>query len=187
MAPPDTTVAYDTDDVILDPGLSSHPGGDVVAFRWIVDDSTDVEGMGGETSVRLPAGQHRVILVAEDQAGRQDRDTMLVTVLANVGVPGAAASETVRLSVPVPFDARGSASLPIWYDLPAAGEVTLAIYDLQGRVTRILQRGELAAPGPHVTHWDLRDAAGRSVPAGTYVCRLRSRGVTVSRKLVVVR
>ena len=64
--------------VIAYPERSSHPGSNVNAYRWIADGKMEVEGMGGQASVNLPAGLHQIILVAEDQAETQDRDTMKV-------------------------------------------------------------------------------------------------------------
>ena len=187
VAPPDTMVATDADDIILYPARSSHPGGDVNAYRWIVDGKMEVEGMGGLASVNLPAGLHQIILVAEDQAGTQDRDTMQVNVLANADVPPRPVGEVPRLSFPVPFFSLGMASLPIRFELRVAGAVSLTLYDMQGRLIRTLRQGELESSGPHVVPWDLRDADGIRAPTGSYVCALRTGGMTVVRKLVVVR
>jgi len=63
--------------------------------------------------------------------------------------------------------------------------VVLHVFDLSGR--------EIARPfaaylpaGHHETSWDGRDAAGRSVAAGTYFYRLDARGGSLTRKLVLL-
>ena len=59
------------------------------------------------------------------------------------------------------------------YELPADGHIELTIYDLRGRLQRVLLRGERGA-GRHETVWDGRDDTGRTVPSGVYLCRLIS-------------
>jgi hypothetical protein len=160
----------------------------VAAFRWTVDDAYDLEGMGGEVSTQLGVGQHQIVLLAEDQAGRQDRDTMLVNVLAtSVGVSRGPDIGIPRLVFPVPYSARGGTTLGLSYELPEAGNVTITIHDMQGRIVRVLRNGEATSAGRHEATWDLRYRAGLLAPPGTYLCTLLWREVTVARKLVLLR
>ena len=74
--------------------------------------------------------------------------------------------------------------IPIAYLAPEGSEVTMEIYDLQGRVVRTLTDGEYTGysslPEFHkagffvqgTNGWDGRDDLRRLVPAGAYVCRL---------------
>ncbi len=59
----------------------------------------------------------------------------------------------------------------IRFDLPASGRVSVRIYDLAGRLVCTLLDGDRPAGPGHVS-WDGRDAAGRAVAAGAYLCRL---------------
>ncbi len=82
--------------------------------------------------------------------------------MAPVGVPGAQAT-VPRLypNHPNPFNPRTT----IRFDLPAAGQVRLVVYDLAGRLVRVLVEGEVSA-GSHEAVWDGRDATGRARTLG---------------------
>jgi len=71
------------------------------------------------------------------------------------------------------------------FSLAAAGSVDLAVYDLAGRLVAPLVRGSRAAGWQQVV-WDGRDAAGRAVPSGTYLLRLRAGGQEAARKVSLV-
>jgi flagellar hook assembly protein FlgD len=72
---------------------------------------------------------------------------------------------------PNPFNA-GTA---IPYVTSAPGSLELNIYDVRGALVRQLVSRSLPG-GPHLTHWDGRDEAGRSVGSGLYVYRLVAEG-----------
>ena len=61
------------------------------------------------------------------------------------------------------------------FAVPAAGRVTVAIYDLAGRRVRSLVTGTLAA-GEHSVVWDRRDDAGCVCGNGLYFARVRTDG-----------
>jgi hypothetical protein len=74
----------------------------------------------------------------------------------------------------------------IRFDLPAAGNARLAIYDLAGRLVRVLVEGERPA-GSHEAVWDGRDASGRAVPSGSYLARLVAGGKVETVRMGLVR
>ena len=72
------------------------------------------------------------------------------------------------------------------FDLPAATEARLRIYDVTGRVVQTMNLGPLPS-GRHEITWSAVDDRGRSLPGGVYFMRLEagaSRGV---QKVLVVR
>jgi len=71
--------------------------------------------------------------------------------------------------------------------LAEAGPVRLAIYDLTGRRVRALLAGEVLEAGEHARHWDGRDAAGRALPSGLYLCRLEAKGRVATGKLSLLK
>jgi hypothetical protein len=78
-----------------------------------------------------------------------------------------------------PNPARGETTLEV--DLPAAGVVTLNIYDPAGRLVRQLWKDQPDA-GRHQVRWDGRGDDGRPMGRGVYFSRLLSpSGVTTSR------
>ncbi len=87
---------------------------------------------------------------------------------------------TLRLAQCFPNPVRATAQ--IRFDLPAAGIVTLSVYDLQGRrVATPLNRSVLPA-GDHRV-----EVSTQAWRPGMYLCRLEEAGRVASRKIVVVR
>jgi hypothetical protein len=60
----------------------------------------------------------------------------------------------------------------IAYELPQAGQVDAAVFDLMGRRVRVLGNSERSA-GRNLLAWDGRDDGGRSVASGIYFVRIR--------------
>jgi endonuclease/exonuclease/phosphatase family metal-dependent hydrolase len=83
---------------------------------------------------------------------------------------------------PNPF----ASSTTLRFTLPAKAEVDLVVFDASGRAVRRLAQGTRPA-GEHAVTWDGRDDAGRSAPAGVYLCRLRTAGVEEALRLVLLR
>ncbi len=83
---------------------------------------------------------------------------------------------------PNPFNPRTT----IAYDLPRAADVLLTVHDLAGRRLRTLAQGRRAA-GRHEAVWDGRDAAGRGLASGVYVCRLRAGEVELTRRMTLLK
>jgi hypothetical protein len=65
-------------------------------------------------------------------------------------------------------------SVTISYDLPKVSEVTLQIYDVSGRVVRVLVDAATEPGGQRQATWDGRDDSGRDVASGVYFCRLQA-------------
>jgi subtilisin family serine protease len=84
--------------------------------------------------------------------------------------------------VPNPFNPSTS----LRFDLPAPGPVSLRLYDLHGRLVRILVDGPRPA-GLNEVRWDGRDRRGCAVASGTYLARLRSDGPSRVARLVLAR
>ena len=71
------------------------------------------------------------------------------------------------------------------FDLPHGAPVTLDVFDVHGRrVARVIS-GELPA-GRHEARWSATDARGGRLPAGLYIARFQTLGVTDSRRLVLL-
>lgn len=85
-------------------------------------------------------------------------------------------------NVPNPFNPRTT----IAYDLPAASDVKLSIYDVSGALVRELERGPRPA-GRFTTMWEGKDSAGREVASGVYFMRLEAGSFGESRKLVLAK
>ncbi len=72
-------------------------------------------------------------------------------------------------------------------EMPDGGaSARLAIYDPAGRLVRTLVDGFLPG-GPRAVAWDGRDAHGRTVAGGVYICRLTSAGAVQARALLLLK
>ncbi|MBN2466123.1 hypothetical protein JXD38_10935 [candidate division WOR-3 bacterium] len=101
-----------------------------------------------------------------------DNDTMSGYVVV-AGAAGVVEANSVppefRLEVPRPGVFSRSAA--IGFALPRQADVSLSVYDATGTKVRQLWHGSTAA-GEYRVSWDGRNDQGRTVPAGTYFCRL---------------
>jgi hypothetical protein len=117
-----------------------------------------------------------------------DDFTVLADFGGTVGVAVAGASGPVPAAAyltharPNPF--RGRTALR--YGISEATRVRLEIFDVTGRLVRVLVDAEQNA-GNYALAWDGRDEDGRSLESGTYYGRLRADGATRVRKLTAVR
>ena len=85
-------------------------------------------------------------------------------------------------NAPNPFNPRTKIS----FVLPVAGEASLAVYDVDGRLVRTLAGGWLEA-GERVVTWDGDDDRGGRVASGLYFCRLRVGDRTLVRKMTLLK
>jgi hypothetical protein len=105
--------------------------------------------------------------------------------IIEIGDPATAVPDRLAFSLrirPNPFNPRTT----IQFVLPSTGHVLLAIYDLAGRLVRVLVEGEIPA-GSHEAVWDGRDASGRAAPSGSYLARLVAGGKVEGVRLSLVR
>ncbi|MCK4414142.1 MAG: proprotein convertase P-domain-containing protein [Candidatus Eisenbacteria sp.] len=73
----------------------------------------------------------------------------------------------------------------IRFDLPQAGPVDLAVFDVTGRRVKTLVSGDLKA-GSYQTVWQGTDSEGNPVSSAVYFYRLKSDGETLTKKMMVL-
>ena len=83
-------------------------------------------------------------------------------------------------SSPNPFEE----STELRFRLAAESEVSLHIFDIQGRLTRTLISGAMMSQGDHSITWDGTDHQNRTVPSGFYFCMFRSDSGTRMARLL---
>lgn len=64
--------------------------------------------------------------------------------------------------------------------------IDLKIYDLTGRIIRVLDSGEKIS-GTHQVIWDSRDANSKKVPSGVYFIRLKGGNLKRVARCIVLR
>lgn len=89
-----------------------------------------------------------------------------------------AAALSLGPAVPNPFNP----SCRLQFQVPQAGQGTLAVHDLRGRRVKLLQSGPLAQ-GVHTVRWDGTDTTGRPQPGGLYFFVLEFRGPEGAQRL----
>ena len=126
-------------------------------------------------------GTYDVRLVARNSSGA---DTLVrscaVTVTPSVSVrEGGSTPAGLSLSqnYPNPFNP----SSVIRFSVQTEARVRLAVYDLLGREVRVLVDG-VVGPGERSVAFD-----GAGLPSGAYVCRLEAGGMTIHRRMMLVR
>lgn len=72
-----------------------------------------------------------------------------------------------------------------WFQL-APGPARLEVFALTGQRVAVLREGPQEA-GFHRLRWDGRDARGRPLASGVYVCRLVTAEAVDKRKLTLLR
>jgi subtilisin-like proprotein convertase family protein len=73
----------------------------------------------------------------------------------------------------------------IRFDLPLAGPVDLAVYDVTGRRVKTLLSGEFG-PGSYQTVWEGTDNEGNPVGSAVYFYRLKTDDQTLTKKMMVL-
>jgi C1A family cysteine protease len=89
---------------------------------------------------------------------------------------------TLETGRPNPF----GQSSAIQFSVTDAAPIELAIYDVAGRLVRVLCSGPRPM-GPDVVSWDGRDERGARVAAGVYFARLEQGEKSVTSKLALIR
>jgi len=74
----------------------------------------------------------------------------------------------------------------VTYTVAEPRHVAVSVYDAQGRLVRRLGSG-FCARGKHTASWNGLDETGREVPAGAYLLRFESGGLSQTRRVVLTR
>jgi hypothetical protein len=121
----------------------------------------------------LVGGTRYTVAIAgvTDLAGNPCAAGTSIAFTATLAAPGQA-----RLRAPAATLVRGLARQGELLPLEAAGvpgsKATLRIFDLRGRLTRVLFDGRLPGSGRTTLNWDGRDESFELVPAGLYIGHL---------------
>ncbi|HQI75815.1 MAG TPA: FlgD immunoglobulin-like domain containing protein, partial [Candidatus Latescibacteria bacterium] len=101
---------------------------------------------------------------------------------ADVAAPPSSRAFYLDQNTPNPFNP----STTLRFGLPDAGHVTLAVYDVNGRLVRNLA-GRIFLSGQHDVVWDGCDNNGRAVASGVYLVRLTAREGVLTRRVTLLR
>jgi len=109
-------------------------------------------------------------------------DTLVLGLPVGTDVPETPAANYLSQNYPNPFNP----ATKICYGLAGRSHVSLRIYDVSGRLLRVLVDAPRQA-GHHEETWDGRDSGGRIVASGVYFYELIAGEFRESKKMVMLR
>jgi len=136
---------------------------------WLTDRAT------GARQEMAPSGSFTLPAFADAH------DYRIEAIGGSASQPSANLADEFMRAYPNPF----RASTGLNFALARTGDVSVDIFDLQGRRVRSLERRGLAA-GEHVLVWDGRDASGNLAGSGVYLTRWRAGELSGSGRLVKI-
>ena len=146
----------------------------------VVSDSIGVVGPGTDFNLIDVGIENR----AYDDAKWLDNTTMWL--VAYSGLPEGPHAVAPGLEFAQPFPNPSRERTLISYEIPAAGDVSITIYDTRGREVMTWYETH-AAPGSYEVHWDAATHDGSRVAPGVYMCTVRAGAEARSRKMVITR
>ena len=147
-----------------------------------------MHGESGVIGVRLDAAgltprDYRCDLVVRDLYNNKVVVPVTFHVMWPVGAgPDQGSSSTSATCFPNPF----TQSTVIRYELPAAGDVTLEIFNQGGTLLGQWKIDDLPQ-GKHTSLWDGSDGQGHPLPAGVYTCRITQGHSAEILKMILIR
>lgn len=137
---------------------------------WLIEEGEE-SGAGLERSLTIDGYQVVYVTLGDN-----------LTEVAEDISPSALA---IRLdqNFPNPFNPRTT----IRYRLAESGPVFLRVFDVTGRLVRVLRNGDVETAGPHRIAWDGLDHTGRTVAAGTYFYRIEAGPLHQTRRMTLLR
>ncbi|HKW14801.1 MAG TPA: T9SS type A sorting domain-containing protein [Candidatus Krumholzibacteria bacterium] len=135
----------------------------------------------------VPVGSYVVLEVTSTWSENQIVNHQLIEFPQPVGTAsGIEHPVPARLALenyPNPFNPTTT----IRYSLPEATKVTLAVYDVGGRLVRMLVHNVNKPAGVFEAEWNGTDTRGNSVASGVYLYRLVAGTETLTRKAVLLK
>jgi len=129
-------------------------------------------------------GRLRVVLF-DDQGvmGYDSSDGAFTVSAATTGLPeNIPTRHRLYQNSPNPFQS----ATRVAFDLPEEGKVTLKVFDLNGRVVRVLA-DEWYPAGTHEVPWNALDAGGKPVSAGIYFLHIAAGSFTDTKRMYLQR
>jgi hypothetical protein len=172
---------------VTGPTGSAWIGGDTFApdgigYSYVPQLGRVLDGVTGIVAPRALDGQDPAVRLRVEP--RRDYDVDLEYTDVEETPVAVIRPARIARNTPNPFNPATT----IEYEIAAAGEVRLRIFDASGRAVRDLLSGEVRlGSGIHRATWDGRDDAGNLQPSGLYVVRLEAGDTSATRKVVLLR
>ncbi len=179
--------------ILYDPAWYATPTGDgEIMMQYEIVNNLDSEQM--YCTVGIEDGPHERGLTFNYFNQRPPTAAPLVAGLAvrfTTGAPGFARVDPPPGSGPVRLDLAARPNpcrdtTRLTFATPGSGEGVLSVYDVDGRLVRVLFSGSPATRRATAA-WDGKDERGRPVPGGVYYCRLSAGAESVTRAVTLLR
>jgi len=149
-----------------------------VVYRWLDDDPWSWRDWHLAVTIGDPNQKGLGLITRSEASGCLDEPSGIPGD-NDVPVPGTALLQ----NVPNPFNPETT----IAFELLEQEAVTLRVFDLTGRIVRVLVDGEVYPNGCHQAVWNGKDNAGRQVASGTYFYRLEAGKYNETKSMVLLK
>jgi hypothetical protein len=191
--------------------LEGDPGAQVVQLNWAVGSDGIARAMlhagggigsgggSGGTAAAVSAPVTIEVMVEPTPGGAGENASLSIRDAASANraaafAPTVVSTPTVEvpkagISAPTVFPAKPNpfvSETEIAYALPSPGRASLRVYDVRGRLVRVLVDGPMPA-GVQRARWDGRDASGRTAASGIYFVKLGAGGLERSERILKLR
>jgi|GEM_PF-2081469 len=174
---------------IITAGPGAIAAGRTQSFQLILQ-GADLQGLDADSFAdERPEGGECFLAVRFQGSAEEEAETVTASRVSSpeTVVTAAAGSSIPRgyallPNYPNPFNA----STNIGFQIPAAGHVSLTIYDVLGRVARRLVDQHQQA-GNYIARWNGRDNHGKVMKSGVYFCVFESGSCRETIKMVLSR
>ena len=112
----------------------------------------------------------------------QDTDFLTGIEIVDDGAGGIPKNFTLEQNYPNPFNPETA----IKYTIPAAGKVSLKIYNLLGQLVKTLVDDRQIA-ATYLAKWDGTADNGSKVASGVYIYQLKSKNISLSKKMLLIK
>ncbi len=90
---------------------------------------------------------------------------------------------SLKQNYPNPFNPETT----IRFDLPKQSEISIKIYNIQGRLVRTLSEKKTWAPGSHTVTWNSKNDSENTVSSGVYFYKLKTNDFVKTRKMILLK
>ena len=185
---PTASFDFDVDDWTVEFTDTSTPGTDpmgeveIVSWAWDFGDGNTSDEQNPENEYST-MGTYSVTLTVTDALGNSsifnDEGIVLEALSASNFIP---LEFNVAQNFPNPFNPVTN----IVYDVAEVEEITLIIYDLNGKEVQTLANG-VHAPGRYQVTWDSRDKFGDHVSSGMYIYQYKNNSQIITKKMIFMK
>jgi len=170
--------SIDLESGALDMDLLYHPDSGLLRILiWSLEDADSIPSGAGDL-VRVHTTGGGTVTLVEAEVSTYAGALMQTTIAQP---PAAAPDLMVVGNAPNPFNAQTS----IRFNLDAASDYTLTIFNIAGQVVRTYAGP--AEAGAHTITWDGRDQRNSPVASGVYFYRVEAGGFAVTKRMLLLK